>query len=114
VREFYVVKAKHYADGKRVKAVCKACDKAGARERMRDHRARQPKQPPKPRGRRAATPPPGTLGGAAVAERLDISRQRVHVLAQQGRLESVRRGKLVFYTEASVQALEREREHEPA
>jgi hypothetical protein len=33
----------------------------------------------------------------------------VYVLAQQGRLESARRGKLVFYTEQSVAALERER-----
>jgi ribosomal protein S14 len=48
------------------------------------------------------------------AERLGISRQRVHVLAQQGKLEPVRDGTLVFYTEASVQALERERDHEQA
>jgi DNA-binding transcriptional regulator PaaX len=38
----------------------------------------------------------------------------VHRLAQQGKLEPVRDGKRVFYTEASVQALEREREHEQA
>jgi transcription elongation factor Elf1 len=43
VSVFYVVKAKHYAGGRRVKAVCKACDKAGAKERMRAYRARQPK-----------------------------------------------------------------------
>jgi hypothetical protein len=111
---FYTVKAERYRGGQRVKAVCKDCDKAGATERMRASRERQPKPPPKPRGRRAATPPAGTLGGAAVAERLGISRQRVHRLAQQGKLEPVRDGKRVFYTEASVQALEREREHEQA
>jgi hypothetical protein len=31
---------------------------------------------------------------------------------QQGRLESVQQGKLVFYTEQSVRALERERAEE--
>jgi hypothetical protein len=112
VSAFYTVKAERYSGGKRVKAVCKACDKAGARERMRDHRARQPKPPPKQRGRPVPPQPAGMLRGAEVAERLGISRQRVHVLAQQGKLESVRRGKLVFYTEASVAALERERSAE--
>jgi excisionase family DNA binding protein len=44
-----------------------------------------------------------------VAERLGISRQLVHKLAQSGRLNAVRDGKAMFYTEASVRALEEER-----
>lgn len=110
ISDFYTVKAANYSDGMRVKAVCKACDKAGARERMRAFRERAPKPSPKQRGRPVPTPPPGMLRGAEVAARLGISRQRVHVLAQSGRLDIVRAGKAIFYTESSVQALEQERQ----
>ena len=109
ISAFYTVKAANYADGIRVKAVCKACDKAGARERMRALRERAPKQPPKQRGRPIPTTPPGMLRGTEVAARLGISRQRVHMLTQIGKLEAVRDGTTLFYYEASVRALEEER-----
>jgi len=111
VTMFYEVQVQsgRYRDGQRRKAQCKDCDKAAAAQRVAAGRARRSKPPPKPRGPRPATPPPGTLAATDVAERLGITRQRVHALGQQGRLTVVHAGRALFYTEESVQALERER-----